>query len=152
MEISERDELIAKLISEGNSLSDIQKILKNEHDIQLTYMDLRMISSDLEVNWDKIDASRVKPQDKIVDPNKAEDKGELGNEGASGTVVTVSKIVRPGAVMSGDVRFKSGATAEWQLDQSGRLGLNPTGDSEKPTEEDIQDFQTELQKALQGKM
>ncbi len=152
MEISERNILIAKLISEGNSLSEIQKILKNDHEIQLTYMDLRMISSDLEVSWEKIDALNVKKQDKILDPNKATDNGDLGDQSASGTVVSVNKVVRPGAVMSGDVKFKSGATAEWQLDQLGRLGLNPTGDSEKPTEEDVQDFQTELQKSLQGKM
>ncbi len=152
MEISQRDILIARLISEGNSLSDIQKILKNEHDIQLTYMELRMISSDLEVSWEKIDASKVKEQDKIVDPSKATDHGDLDDQSTSGTVVSVSKVVRPGAVMSGDVKFKSGATAEWQLDQLGRLGLNPTGDSEKPTEDDIQEFQVELQKSLQGKM
>jgi hypothetical protein len=151
MDTMERDQLIAKLISKGNSLSDIQKVLKEEHEIQITYMELRLISSDLEVNWEKVDLANPKPKSKIIDPN-ASLEGDA-NEGIGGkTVVTVSKVVRPGTVMSGDVSFKSGATAEWQLDQLGRLGLNPTGNSKKPTETDMQEFQLELQSQLQGKM
>ena len=114
-------------------------------------MELRLISSDLEVNWEKVDSANAKPKSKIIDPNASSEDNANGGVGGK-TVVTVSKVVRPGAVMSGDVRFKSGATAEWQLDQLGRLGLNPTGNSEKPTEADIQEFQMELQTQLQGKV
>ena len=54
--------------------------------------------------------------------------------------------MRPGAVASGSVKFASGVSAEWVIDQSGRLGLNNA--SGEPTEDDIKDFQKELQKAL----
>jgi hypothetical protein len=64
------------------------------------------------------------------------------------TVVEVSKLVRPGAALSGSVKFASGVKADWVLDQMGRLGLEkPTG---KPTPEDIKEFQVELQKKLRG--
>ncbi len=153
MENNERNQLIAKLLSEGLSLSDVQKILKDQHQIQMTYMDLRLISTELEVNWKKFDVKKEKESAKALENDKASGVGDnTGATGASdgGTVVNVSKLVRPGAAVSGDVKFKSGGTAEWYLDAMGRLGLNPTGNSAKPTEEDLQDFQRELQKSLQG--
>ncbi len=145
MEEIERNQLIAKLISDGMSLSDVQKALKDEYNIQMTYMELRLISSDLDVNWEKCDAKAAAAKPKVIDPNDTVDDGGLG-----GTQVNVNKVVRPGAVMSGDVTFASGARADWQIDPMGRLALNPIGDSGKPTEADLQEFQMELQRILQG--
>ena len=66
------------------------------------------------------------------------------NTPSSGTTVELSPIARPGAVASGTVKFGSGVTADWVLDRTGRIGLDsPTG---SPTQQDIQDFQMELQK------
>jgi hypothetical protein len=146
----ERNNLIAQLLAEGQSLSDVQKVLKDEHQIQMTYMELRMLALDLEVNWKKVDESREDPKaiNKVIDPNADPEPEEAGAGG--GTQVSVSKVVRPGAVMSGEVTFESGARAEWFLDQLGRLGLNPLGDSESPSEEDLQEFQVALQEKLQG--
>ena len=152
MDNNERDQLITRLLGEGHSLSEVQKILQEEYSLQITYMDLRLISSELDVNWEKCDKNQeAKTVNKVIEKNESTPEADWGSNGESKTIVNVSKVVRPGAVMSGDVRFKSGATAEWQLDPIGRLGLNPTGDSEKPSEEDLQDFQIELQKSLQGK-
>lgn len=73
---------------------------------------------------------------------EAETPEEARQEG--GTVVELSPIARPGAVASGTVKFASGVTADWVLDRTGRVGLdNPTG---SPTQQDIQEFQMELQK------
>jgi hypothetical protein len=66
------------------------------------------------------------------------------------TTVTVSKLVRPGAAMSGEVSFASGAKAEWFLDAAGRLGLTPAAGSARPTQEDLREFQIELQRKLSG--
>ena len=75
---------------------------------------------------------------------------EAPAEAAAGqTVVEVSKLMRPGTALSGTVKFASGSTADWYIDQTGRLGLeNLVG--EKPTQEDIQQFQVELEKAVYG--
>ena len=70
-------------------------------------------------------------------------------ESTGSTVVEVSKLMRPGTALSGTVKFASGSTADWYIDQTGRLGLeNLVG--EKPTQEDIQQFQVELEKAVYG--
>lgn len=72
--------------------------------------------------------------------------GEDVQEGGK-TVVELSPIARPGAVASGTVKFGSGVTADWILDQTGRLGLdNPTG---QPTRKDIEEFQVELRKLFE---
>ena len=62
------------------------------------------------------------------------------------TTVSVSPIQRPGFAMSGSVSFGSGVTADWYVDQTGRLGLDNA--SGQPDEQDIQEFQLELRKAL----
>ena len=57
--------------------------------------------------------------------------------------------MRPGTALSGSVKFASGSTADWYIDQTGRLGLeNLVGN--QPTQEDIQQFQVELEKAVYG--
>jgi len=147
MNNQERDKLIAEMLSDGISLSDVQKTLESKHEVKITYMELRMIVADLKVNWTKLDG----------EPEPEEDEGEVAEldaelDDVNETVVNVSKIVRPGSMMSGDVTFKSGVKAEWYLDQMGRLGLNPADESQKPTEEDIMEFQQKLQEELQGKM
>ncbi|MFT5129882.1 MAG: hypothetical protein ACI8W8_003511 [Rhodothermales bacterium] len=162
-----RNALIAKLMAEGQTLSDVQRFLKDEHDVVLTYMELKMLALDLEVDWTKFD--KAKPEEPAEE--QADEDGESGDtaestgdtpegEASDGepaaeeveapgfTTVNVSKIVRPGAAISGDVTFKSGARAEWFLDQMGRLGLNPKTDLQ-PDEDDMRDFEAELRRALQ---
>ena len=69
-----------------------------------------------------------------------------GNAPRGKTSVTLSPIQRPGFLASGSVTFGSGVTAEWFLDQTGRIGLeNASG---QPDREDIRDFQTELRKVF----
>ena len=58
----------------------------------------------------------------------------------------INRLTRPGVAMHGSVKFASGASADWILDQTGRLGFEKS--EGKPTPEDIQEFQEELQKSL----
>ena len=77
-------------------------------------------------------------------PPVQEEAAEEAQQPSGGTQVELSPIARPGAVASGTVKFGSGVTADWVLDRTGRIGLdNPTG---SPTQQDIQEFQMELQK------
>jgi len=153
MESESQTALIQELLQAGNSLSEVQKILQNEHDINLTYMELRLIASELEeVSWEKQDeALNAAPSPNLTDPDNVLASGPDAPAGNGSTTVSVSKVLRPGAVMSGDVTFKSGARAEWYLDQASRLGFTPRENSEKPTEEDLREFQAELQSMLQRK-
>lgn len=63
------------------------------------------------------------------------------------TTVTLSPIQRPGFVASGTVKFGSGPTAEWYLDQTGRLALDKL-EGGKPDQQDFMEFQMELRKAF----
>lgn len=139
----ERKRVVGQKLNEGYSLADVQRLLDEEYGEKITFLDLRMLAAELEVDWDHIDEEQGKGQEVIQDVSKA----PTGETEAGATQVSISKVVRPGAVLSGDVVFKSGVSAEWYVDASGRLGLNPQGEGQ-PTEEDIQDFQEELQRQV----
>ena len=143
-------ELLAQLLAEGVSLSDAQNRINEELNLKLTYMDIRIIASTLEVDWKKGDPHPPKEEEKAdEEPAGAEAQPDAENGGSGNTVVEISKLVRPGMALSGTVKFASGSSADWYLDNTGRLGLeNLVGD--KPTQEDIQLFQMELQRAITG--
>lgn len=140
----ELKKLIAKLLDEGNSLSEVQTILNKEYDEKMTFLDLRVLASELEdIDWTKDEPSEEEGED-----DASEDGAASDTEGK--TVVEISRLQRPGVALSGSVKFASGATADWVLDQMGRLGLE-NSDGE-PTPEDLKEFQEELQKAVGGGM
>jgi hypothetical protein len=68
---------------------------------------------------------------------------------AGGVNVTVDQLTRPGALVSGKVKFSDGKSADWFLDQTGRLGLAPAEKGYKPPAADLEKFQTSLQTELQ---
>ena len=49
-------------------------------------------------------------------------------------------------MVSGRATFSDGQNAEWYLDQTGRLGLNPSTPGYRPSQQDVMDFQVELEK------
>ena len=141
MENIETKKIIAKLLHEGNTLSEVQKILQSEHDLSMTFLDLRLLASELEgIDW----TQGEEPVETIEEKKKKQEESDAKMAGK--TVVDVSKIQRPGIALSGSVKFASGALADWILDQTGQLGFEKS-DGE-PTPEDIQEFQVELQKSL----
>jgi hypothetical protein len=146
----ERNQLIAQKLGEGMSLSDLQKLLAREHNLPMTYLELRLLAADLPVKWKKEPPRKPEPVKAAVLDEDADDDDDDGGPPHGRTVVTVSKLVRPGAAMSGEVTFASGAKAEWFLDAMGRLGLNPAPDSKRPTQDDVRVFQVELQRKLSG--
>ncbi len=171
----ERNEFIRKCIAEGMSLSKVQDALNSELGIHMTYMELRMLTSELSVNWTAQDkkTEAAKPHSKPQDapkqkPAEETDDDGMGDEmppeeegapadedgaadglGGGTTKVEVSKLVPPGAALAGTVTFASGAHGEWYVDQAGRLGYDLDEGSSKPTQKDLQLFAMELRKQLQ---
>lgn len=152
----EQTEAVRNWIQEGKSLADVQRLLQEQHTVNLTYMEVRFLVDDLNVEL----ASEPEPEPEApaqenVEPmggNNGVDEPEVVDSGGAGKVsVDVDSITRPGAVISGSVTFSDGVTAQWQLDQMGRLGLSGTREGYRPSDEDIQAFQMELQSALQSK-
>lgn len=129
-------------INEGLKLSDIQKRIETELNLRLTYMELRFL----------VDELKVMPKD--VDPPKVPDLPTAAATpttpaASNGVSVSVDAVTRPGSLVSGSVRFSDGQSASWYLDQTGRLGLMPQVQGYKPSQQDLQTFQMELQAELQ---
>ena len=165
-------EFIARKVPEGYSLSKIQDMMK-EQGVHITVMELRPLASEIEEGvWKKTEEAKAtaEPVKDIAPaaaepeeadafpeeespapeaapipepaPNAADQSAPAAPRGK--TTVELSKIARPGTAASGTVKFGSGVTAEWVVDQFGRLGLDKA--SGKPDQQDIQEFQVELQK------
>jgi hypothetical protein len=141
----EQREHVRTWIESGDSLSDIQKKLTELLEATMTYMEVRFLVDDL-----GLDIKSNKSQAASIASESNADS--LQAEGATlGDVsVTVSKIQRPGSLLSGSVTFSDGVVADWQIDSMGRLGVIPPSPEYKPSQEDVQAFQRELQHQLQA--
>ncbi len=148
---------IAGRLEDGESLSVIQKEVNEKFATKYTFLDIRILASELDdIDWDAHDpkAQARKAAEEKKARAEAEAAAADGTEAVEGevsggaTTVEVSKIVRPGAAISGSVKFGSGVSAEWYVDQFGRLGLENVKGG-KPTENDLREFQEELRKEFE---
>lgn len=140
---------VARWISEGLGLSDVQKKLADEHGLTLTYMETRFLVDDLEL---ALQDPEPEPEPAIAEGGEGSPSAENEElEGASasegGVSVEVDKVMRPGALASGAVTFPDGVTMQWQLDQFGRLAITPK-EGYQPSEENLMAFQQQVQVEL----
>lgn len=154
----QQKETFKKWVAEGKGVSEIQRLLSSEFGIDMMYIDVRFLIDDIGAQIPSSgenaadsaqEASPVDaegPQSGSAGENEAQ--AENPGESSGGVRVTVSPIQRPGAVMSGDVVFSDGGMAEWVLDNSGRLGLNPSTPGYTPPQSDLPEFQQKLREAL----
>jgi hypothetical protein len=146
--------------TDGESLASIQKHLEKDLKVRVTYMELRFLLDDYGIEL-------VNPKPAPVPEKKAAPEAPVAGvpetagsdakapaqeaELAGGVTVDLDAINKPGAVISGSVTFSDGVKAKWYLDQTGRLGLDGVEKTYRPSAQDVQDFQAELQKILQKK-
>lgn len=144
----EQKSVVSQWVSEGESIAKIQNLLKEHFDLGLTYMDVRFLVDDLGVIYKDSNES-LEDEDHVE--SKTEDSTEENSDPA-GVTVDVDAVIRPGSLVSGNVRFSDGNVLGWQLTSTGQLGLIPGDDSEyRPSNEDLQSFQTQLQELLKEK-
>ena len=137
--------IIAENLNNGMSLNNIQKLLADEYNVRRTFLEIRLLAAESE----EIDWSRQDPAEPAPKEEKEEKAAVNVPDGEPGQIVLeISKITRPGAVMNGTVRFPSGITGEWLLDNMGRPDFDNL--SGQPTQEDIQAFIQELRNRLGG--
>ena len=159
-------QFVAERVAQGISLSNIQDELTAQN-VKITFMELRLIASEIDTEeLAKLDKkAEVKKEEKAPEAPAqeempaeevpaapaevpAEAPAEPAEEAPRGpTVVEISKLAMPGYALNGSVKFGSGVTADWYLDQMGRLALDKV-EGGKPNEKDIEEFQLELRKAL----
>jgi hypothetical protein len=165
-------------IEQGMKVAEIQSRLSQEFGLQLTYMEARFLLDDLQLRpKDPTPPPAPAPAaatsggaagagsslvagpgtggagrgaaPTLSGPSGAPLKmAPLAGDAASKVVVSMDSITRPGALVSGKVTFSDGQSADWQMDQYGRLGVAPKIPGYKPSQADVASFQAELEAAL----
>jgi hypothetical protein len=121
--------------AEGASIAELQKRIKEDFGIAITYMDARFLVLDLGIELR--DSPKEDAQPALEDaPAKPVPTGVV--------TVTMDSLALPGALVSGKVSFSDGETAIWMLDQYGRPGLDADTPGYRPSPEDIVEFQKQL--------
>jgi hypothetical protein len=151
----EQKQKVTAWIAEGLKLSDVQQRLATEFDIRLTYMEARFLVDDLKVTPAETAPPAPAPVPSpspapaaapalsaLVAPDEPAPK-------AGGVAVKVDEITRPGAMVSGSVTFSDGGSAQWHLDQYGRLGMVTATEGYRPPPDDVPKFQAALDAELQ---
>ena len=146
---------VTKWILEGRSLADVQRSLREDLGISMTYMDVRFLVDDLDIEVAKKEpeAPELSEVEAVEDVTAEPAEAELVEESANGAVtVDVDAIMRPSSLVSGTVVFSDGVSLGWQLSAAGQLGLIPGDDPEyRPSPEDLQSFQSQLEEVLRKK-
>ncbi len=175
MDLSEQQkQTIRDWVAAGASLSDVQRSLKTDLGITMTYMDVRMLVLDLGASVK--DKPEVKPPKAMPPPHPIQDEEDSSvydldeeaaadpdalqqeagrpdeQQGPDSTVtLTMDSLVVPGAMVSGTVTFSDGVKARWLIDQYGRFGIEPETPGYRPSPEDMNDFQMQLRGELHRK-
>jgi hypothetical protein len=149
---------VANWIAEGLKLSEIQKRLITDLDVNLTYMEVRFLVDDLKLTpkdpapqktepaATPASSPAVPPTSAIPPASEASVMEPTPTPAAGGSVsVTVDAVTRPGAMVSGNVIFSDGQSASWYMDQMGRLGVVAKTQGYKPSAADVQAFQQALE-------
>ena len=150
---------VAAWVAEGLKLSEIQNRLASEFGVRLTYMEVRLLVDDLKLKLKDPDPPKAPAPapplaspapgaveaDDVMSPEPAP---EPAAPGAGNVSVTVDQLAKPGALVSGRVKFSDGKGADWYLDQTGRLGVIPQEQGYKPSAADVQQFQMALEREM----
>ena len=151
---------VASWVAEGQKLSEIQNRLVSEFGVRMTYMEVRFLVDDLKLKLTDPEPPKAPtpaplptqpaavPAEGTVLPDEPELAAEAPAPGSGKVAVTVDQLTRPGALVSGKVKFSDGVSADWYLDQTGRLGVVPQQQGYKPSALDVQEFQMALEREM----
>ena len=134
---------IRQWIPQMHSISEFQTKLNETFNQHFTYLETRFLLDDLNLEIKKEEPHQ--PTNESEQPDTTQ-KSEL--PASNGVQVNVDPVTRPGMVFNGTVTFSDGQSAQWSLDQLGRLGLKPAQQGYRPSQEDIAAFQESLQQKL----
>ena len=165
---SQRD-AVAEWFAAGASLDEIQKRLRSEFGVHMTYLDLRLMVAELPQPKEEepeipeaADDSDVPENPEHSDvpdvpdnPDSPEDPEASGNSDsesqAANVTVDLDAITIPGTMASGNVTFTDGTKGKWYLDGYGRLGLGETPPGYRPPPADAALFQARLMELLRSR-
>ena len=178
MELSEEQKrTVAEWLAAGAGVAEIQKRISSEFNIDMTYLDVRLLVADLpqpvepetpkdepaglegvagadgygegdEAGGYPAEGGMPSPGTPDLDQAAGEPQGEQAPAELS---VSVDPLAPPGMIACGSVVFSDGTTGKWALDQMGRLGLSGLPEGYRPSPEDGAQFQPKLLAALRAK-
>ena len=165
----EQTAAVSSWVAAGDNLSVIQKKLREQFNVSLTYMDVRFLVDDLNLQLkdppkkvDTSDVSKTPAKDSPVPPAvadgddglpPADDVADAPAAGDSSVTVSVDGVTLiPGAIASGEVTFSDGVTGKWIIDNQGRPGFTKISQpGYRPNPADAQSFMRQLEAGLQKK-
>lgn len=145
---NEQLEMVRRWASYGVDLNGIQKNLAAECGVHLTYMEVRFLLLDHNIEI-------ARPQEKPAPapapaaapaPAPAPAPTPAAPTAAVKPTVTLDDLQLPGTLLSGKCSFPSGTQGSWQIDQMGRFGWSQL--SGTPTPVELQAFEIELRAIL----
>ena len=147
---NEQLEMVRRWASYGVDLNGIQKNLAAECGVHMTYMEVRFLLLD-----NNIEIAR--PQEKPAPepapaptpapaPAPEPAPASAAPTAAVKPTVTLDDLQLPGTLISGKCSFPSGTQGAWQIDQMGRFGWSQL--SGTPTPVELQAFELELRAIL----
>ena len=149
---SEQVEMVTRWVAEGAQMADVQRRLKDDFGFNVTYMDTRFLSLDLELNF-QVNEEEAKAEEVIEAPQVQEEPDLEGTKPDGGSVsASLDQVARPGSMVSGTVTFSDGMKGLWLIDEMGRPSIDPDQPGYQPSEADLVSFQEELKGLLDGQM
>lgn len=142
-------EAVSDWIAKGKSLADVQRLLREEFSISMTYIDVRFLIDDLDISMEEEEET-----EDADETRETVEEPEVVEEGVGhGVSVEVDAVTPPGALMSGSATFSDGVTLGWQLLANGQLGLTPGDDNPgyRPSVEDMEDFRIQMDGIIRKK-
>lgn len=141
---------VSAWLEQGLKVADVQKKLSAELGVSMTYMEVRFLLDDLRLKpKDPEPPKQPAPASPIAPATVGAPAPAADAPGLGGVKLSVDTLARPGTVVSGKVTFSDGQTADWYLDQMGRMGVVPAQKGYKPSQADVMEFQEQLQMELQ---
>ena len=116
----EQLECVRAWAAQGVDLNGIQKKLREECGVHLTYMEVRFLLLDhgIEIAMESESALEADAPQPDMAPDVPSDVEDGANNGK--VRVTVDDLQLPGTLISGKAEFPGGASGAWQIDQLGR--------------------------------
>ena len=149
---SEQVEMVTRWVAEGAQMADVQRRLKDDFGFNVTYMDTRFLSLDLELNF-QVNEEEAKAEEVIEAPQVQEEPDLEETQSDGGSVsASLDQVARPGSMVSGTVTFSDGMKGVWLIDEMGRPSIDPDQPGYQPSEADLVSFQEELKVHLDGQI
>lgn len=164
---------VAQWVNDGATLSEVQTKIAENFGIKMTYMDVRFLVDDLDLEL--CDKAEPTPQETTPEPPAGtppphpgqtprganpyafadEDEVPAGTPAADAAAeevgkvsVTVDPVQQAGVIVGGGIRFSDGVRGRWLIDSTGRLGLDGLPQGYRPSQQDVAEVQVLLSQEL----